>query len=54
MAQTASKYAEVGQTTAVCCNACRACVTTNLVGLGLGFLAATGAALAGFARRLHA
>lgn len=28
---------------AVCCNACRTCATTNLVGIGLAALAGAGA-----------
>jgi hypothetical protein len=45
---TAGKYAEHAPMATACCNACRACVTTNIVGL---FVAgATGLALG--ARRL--
>jgi hypothetical protein len=46
--QAAAKYGEHAPTAAVCCNACRACMTTNAVAI------ASGAALAvvGFARRL--
>ena len=46
--QAAAKYGENAPAAAVCCNACRTCVQTNLVGLGVGTLAAVGAA---FTRR---
>ena len=47
MAQAAGKYGENVPTAAVCCNACRACLTTNIVGLAS---AAVGAAVYGAAR----
>jgi hypothetical protein len=47
-AQIAGKYGEHAPTAAVCCNACRTCVTTNLIGIATGGIVA--AALA--ARRL--
>jgi hypothetical protein len=50
-AQVAGKYGENAPTAAVCCNACRTCVTTNLIGLAsAGAMAAT-YGLARFARR---
>ena len=33
MAQAAGKYGEHVPMVTVCCNACRTCVTTNIVGL---------------------
>ena len=45
MAQAAAKYGENAPAAAVCCNACRTCVQTNLIGLGVGTLAAVGAAV---------
>jgi hypothetical protein len=36
---------------AVCCNACRTCVTTNVVALVTGAVAGAGYAAASFARR---
>jgi hypothetical protein len=36
---------------AVCCNACRTCVSTNLIGIAVGGIAATGVAVATLARR---
>jgi hypothetical protein len=32
-AQVAARYGEYAPTATVCCNACRTCVTTNLLGL---------------------
>jgi hypothetical protein len=48
--QAAARYGEHAPTAAVCCNACRTCVQTNLIGLGLAALGGTVAA----ARRLLA
>jgi TctA family transporter len=45
VAQVAAKYGENAPTAAVCCNACRTCVQTNLIGLALGVIAAAGAAV---------
>ena len=50
--QAAAKYGEAAPTATVCCNACRACVTTNAVAIAIAALAAAGAAVAGLARRL--
>jgi hypothetical protein len=36
IAQATAKYGENAPTAAVCCNACRTCVQTNLIGLALG------------------
>jgi hypothetical protein len=38
-----AKYGENAPTAAVCCNACRTCVQTNLLGLALGAITAAGA-----------
>ena len=43
--QLATRYGEHAPTAAVCCNACRACVQTNLVGIVLGVVVAAGAAV---------
>jgi hypothetical protein len=48
MAQAAGKYGEHTPMVTVCCNACRTCVTTNIVGL---LFAGAGGLLVG-ARRL--
>jgi hypothetical protein len=42
-AQVIGKYGENAPTAAVCCNACRTCLTTNLIGL-----ASAGAVAAGY------
>ena len=39
-AQVVTKYGEQAPMAAVCCNACRTCVTTNVVGLATAALAA--------------
>jgi hypothetical protein len=51
VAQAAAKYGEQAPMAAVCCNACRTCVQTNLVGLALGAATAVGVAINRFARR---
>jgi len=45
VAQAAAKYGENAPTAAVCCNTCRTCVQTNLIGLALGAITAAGAAV---------
>jgi hypothetical protein len=40
VSQTAAKYGEHAPAAAVCCNACRTCVTTNVVGLVTGGIVA--------------
>lgn len=52
MAQAAGKVGEQAPMTAVCCNACRTCVTTNIVGLATAALAGAGFAVSRLARRL--
>jgi hypothetical protein len=37
---------------AVCCNACRSCATTNVIGLGIAGATAAGAVVVTFAKRL--
>jgi hypothetical protein len=51
VAQTAAKYSETAPTAAVCCNACRTCLTTNLIGFATAALAAAGYGFTRFARR---
>jgi hypothetical protein len=41
--QATAKYGENAPTATVCCNACRTCAQTNLIGLALGTLGAVGA-----------
>lgn len=40
VSEVTAKYGEHAPMATVCCNACRTCVQTNLLGLGLGGLAA--------------
>jgi hypothetical protein len=42
MAQAAGKYSEHAPMATVCCNACRTCVTTNVLTLLMGAGAAVG------------
>jgi hypothetical protein len=49
--QVAGKYAENAQTAAVCCNACRTCITTNIVGIVTAAFAGAGYGVARFVRR---
>jgi len=51
-AQAVGKYGENVPTATVCCNACRTCVTTNLLALGAAAIGAVGYGVARFARRL--
>jgi hypothetical protein len=39
LAQAAGRYGEHAPAATVCCNACRTCVQTNLLGVALGGLA---------------
>jgi hypothetical protein len=50
--QVAAKYGENAPAAAVCCNACRTCVTTNIVGIAAAGVAATGVSLGRFVRHL--
>ena len=40
VSEVTAKYGEHAPMAAVCCNACRTCVQTNLLGLALGGIAA--------------
>ena len=51
MAQAAGKYGEHAPMAAVCCNACRTCVTTNVLGVVFGSFAFLGLGAARLARR---
>jgi len=51
VAQVAAKYGENAPMAAVCCNACRTCVTTNLVAIASGAVAAAGLGALRLARR---
>ena len=50
--QAAAKYGEHAPMAATCCNACRACVQTNLIAGVLAGLVAAGAGVARRGRRL--
>ena len=50
--QTVAKYGEHAPMAATCCNACRACVQTNLIAGALAAVIAAGAATARFGRRI--
>jgi hypothetical protein len=41
--EATAKYGDNAPMAAVCCNACRTCVQTNLIGLALGAISAAGA-----------
>ena len=51
MAHAAWKYGVNAPMAAVCCNACRTCVTTNVLGVAMGGVAGAGYALANLVRR---
>jgi hypothetical protein len=53
VAQVAGKYGENAPTAAVCCNACRTCLTTNLIGIATAGLAAAGYGVTRFARKFR-
>jgi hypothetical protein len=52
--QVAARYGEHAPMATACCNACRTCVQTNLIGIALGAAAAAGVAGRRFVRRLLA
>jgi hypothetical protein len=54
VAQATAKYGDNAPMAAVCCNACRTCVTTNVVSLTLAAVAGAGYAVVRFARRVIA
>jgi len=51
MAQAAGKYGENAPLATACCNACRTCVTTNIVGIVTAAVAGAGFGVARLARR---
>jgi hypothetical protein len=52
LAQAAGKYGEIAPQAAVCCNACRTCMTTNAVGIAVTGVAAAGVAFTKVARTI--
>jgi len=51
VSQVAARYGEHAPAATACCNACRTCVQTNLIGLGVGAVAAVGVAARRFLTR---
>jgi hypothetical protein len=51
LTQVAGKYSEHAPMAAVCCNACRTCVQTNLMAVAIGGLIAVAAGTRRFVRR---
>jgi hypothetical protein len=52
LAETAARYGENAPMATACCNACRTCVTANVIAIATTALAGTGLALGRFARRV--
>jgi len=52
LTQAAAKYGDQAPTATVCCNACRTCVTTNLLALGMGLAAGAAYTAGRLARRV--
>ena len=52
IAQVAGRYAENTPTAAVCCNACRTCITTNILGVAMAGIAGAGYGLVRLAKRV--
>jgi hypothetical protein len=50
--QAAGKYGENAPMAAVCCNACRTCLTTNVLGIATAGVAGAGYAVATFFKRI--
>lgn len=52
LAPLTNRAAEYGPAVPACCNVCRTCTTTNIVGLALGGLTVAGVGVARLARRV--
>jgi len=52
MLPLANRANDLGPAATVCCNACRTCVTTNIVGLGMAAIGGLAVGARRFARRL--
>jgi hypothetical protein len=52
-AQLAGKYGESAPSALVCCNACRTCMTTNLIALAAAGAGAVGYGFARLVRRVR-
>jgi len=53
LAQTASKVGEHAPLATTCCNACRTCVTTNIVAIATAAVAGAGVTVMPFVRRVR-
>jgi hypothetical protein len=51
MLPLANRANDLGPAATVCCNACRSCVTTNIVGLGMAAIGGLAVGARRFARR---
>jgi hypothetical protein len=51
--QIAARYGEHAPVATACCNACRSCVTTNVVALATAALVGAAAGIGRFARRFR-
>ena len=51
VAEATAKYGENAPLATACCNACRTCVTSNVLTLAMGAIAGAGYAVANFTRR---
>jgi len=51
LSRAAAKYGEQAPMATVCCNACRTCVQTNIIALGLAAVVGAGAWIAQLVRR---
>jgi hypothetical protein len=54
LAPITNRAADYGPAVPACCNVCRTCTTTNIVGLLVGGATALGLGVAAFARRFSA
>jgi hypothetical protein len=52
LAQAAGRYGEVAPTATACCNACRTCVTTNVLGIVTAGVAGAGYGVARVAKKI--
>jgi hypothetical protein len=54
MLPLANRANDLGPAATVCCNACRTCMTTNIIGVGIAALGGIGLGARRLARRLYA
>jgi hypothetical protein len=52
LAPVTARTADLAPAVPACCNVCRTCTTTNMIGLGMAIVAGAGYGIARFARRL--